>query len=97
MIRHAALFRLKHAKGTPQEKSFLAAIRELKAIPGVGQFELARETSPKNEFDYAVSMVFADQAAYQSYNDHPLHVAFVQGRWILEVAAFMEHDTVALD
>jgi hypothetical protein len=41
-------------------------------------------------------MRFADQAAYSAYNDHPLHQAFVQGRWLPEVADFMEHDTVAL-
>jgi quinol monooxygenase YgiN len=97
MIRHAALFRLKHEKDSTSEASFLAAIRTLKVIPGVGNFELARETSPKNTFDYAVSMVFLDQAAYDAYNTHPQHVAFVEGRWIPEVAAFMEHDTVVLD
>jgi hypothetical protein len=29
MIRHAAIFRLKHAKGSAEEKSFLAAVGEL--------------------------------------------------------------------
>ena len=42
-------------------------------------------------------MTFADPAAYDGYNEHPLHVAFVRDRWAPEVAAFMEHDTVALD
>jgi quinol monooxygenase YgiN len=93
-IRHAALFRLKHAKGSAEEKSFLAALAALEAIPGVKQFEIAREVSPKNDFDYAVSMTFADQAAYDGYNTHPDHVAFVETRWLPEVAAFMEHDTV---
>ena len=41
-------------------------------------------------------MTFADQAAYDGYNNHPSHVSFVQGRWIPEVAAFMEHDTVKM-
>ena len=41
-------------------------------------------------------MQFATQAQYNGYNDHPLHLAFVQSRWIPEVAAFMEHDTVPL-
>jgi hypothetical protein len=59
-------------------------------------FEIARETSPKNDFAFAVSMRFADQAAYDAYNTHPLHVAFVRDRWVPEVAAFMEHDTVAI-
>lgn len=97
MIRHAALFRLKESKGTAGEASFLAALAALRDIPGVQDFQIAREISPKNPFDYAVSMVFADQAAYDGYNTHPLHVAFVQGRWVPEVAEFMEHDTVALN
>jgi len=96
MIRHAAIFRLRHAKGSPEEKSFLAALAKLRDIPGVGSFEIAREVSPKNDFDYAISMVFADQHAYDAYNTHPDHVAFVQTRWLPEVAAFMEHDTVAM-
>lgn len=96
MIRHAAIFKLTHAAGSAQEASFLAALGELAAIPGVGSFEIAREISPKNDFDFAVSMIFTDAAAYEGYNVHPAHVAFVQGRWIPEVASFMEHDTVAL-
>lgn len=97
MIRHAALFRLRHAAGSPEEAGFLAALAGLSAIPGVHAFEVAREVSPKNDYAFAVSMTFADQAAYDAYNSHPLHVAFVQDRWIPEVASFMEHDTVALD
>lgn len=96
MIRHAAIFRLVHPKGSAQEVSFLAALAGLSAIPGVGAFEIAREISPKNDFDFAVSMIFVDAPAYEAYNTHPDHVAFVQSRWIPEVAAFMEHDTVAL-
>lgn len=96
MIRHAALFRLSHATGSDEERSFLAALSALHSIPGVQDFQIAQEISPKNDFAFAVSMTFADAAAYAAYNDHPLHVAFVQGRWIPEVASFMEHDTVAL-
>lgn len=96
MIRHAALFRLKHGEGSPEEARFLAALAGLAAIPGVGAFEIAREVSPKNDFAFAVSMMFADQAAYDAYNSHPAHVAFVQDRWVPEVASFMEHDSVAL-
>ncbi len=96
MIRHAALFRLNHAAGSDAEAGFLSDLAGLKTIPGVEAFEIAREVSPKNEYGFAVSMTFADQAAYDAYNSHPAHVTFVQGRWIPEVAAFMEHDTVAL-
>ncbi|MEO8530670.1 MAG: Dabb family protein, partial [Deltaproteobacteria bacterium] len=86
MIRHSALFHLKHATGSVEETSFLAALAALEAIPGVQSFEIAREVSPKNPYDYAVSMTFADQTAYDAYNTHPNHVAFVETRWIPEVA-----------
>lgn len=68
----------------------------MRPSPGVEDFAIARETSPKNDFTFAVSMRFADQAAYDSYNRHPSHVASVRDNWEPEVAAFMEHDTVAL-
>lgn len=96
MIRHAALFRLNHAPGSAAEADFLTALAGLTAIPGVQDFAISRETSPKNPFAFVVSMTFADQAAYDAYNDHPAHLAFVQGRWLPEVAEFMEHDSVAL-
>lgn len=96
MIRHSALFRLKHADGSAEEADFLGAQRLLADIPGVEDFQLWRETSPKNDFAFAVSMSFAGQAAYDAYNAHPIHTAFVQERWIPEVEDFLEHDAVLL-
>jgi len=96
MIRHSAIFRLKHPVGSAAETSFLKALAALEVIPGVQDFQIWRETSPKNAFAFAVSMNFADQAAYEAYNTHPAHVDFVETRWIPEVADFMEHDTIAL-
>ena len=95
-IRHAAIFRLKHAEGSAEEAAFLVALAGLHSIPGVGDFAIAREVSPKNAFAIAVSMTFADRVAYDYYNDHPTHVDFVNNRWMPEVADFMEHDTVPL-
>ena len=96
MIRHAAIFQLIHKAGSTQEANFLADLAKLSAIPGVGAIEISREISPKNAFNFAVSMIFADAAAYAAYNIHPAHVAFVQTRWIPEVASFLEHDTTPL-
>ncbi len=96
MIRHSALFRLTHAPGSQAEAGFLKALAGLAAIPGVTDFRIWRETSPKNPFAFAVSMDFADQPAYDAYNVHPVHVAFVRDRWVPEVVEFMEHDAVAL-
>ena len=96
MIRHIVPFRLKHAKGSAEEADFLAANRKLADIPGVLDFDLTRQVSPKNSFDFVVSMAFVDQADYQAYNSHAAHVAFVQNRWIPEVVEFLEIDTTAI-
>jgi heme-degrading monooxygenase HmoA len=96
MIRHSAIFPLRHPDGSEAETAFLTALAALKDIPGVQDFHIAREVSPKNPFRFAVAMTFADQAAYDACNLHPAHVAFVRDRWVPEVIEFMEHDTVAL-
>ena len=97
MIRHTAVFRLKHAVGSLAEKDFLKALAKLKSIKGVGKFEVLRQISPKSDFKFGVSMEFADQAAYDGYNFHSDHETFVKERWIPEVAAFTEIGYVALD
>jgi hypothetical protein len=96
MIRHTVVFRLKHSKGSAEEKKFLeTAQRMLSTIPGVQQFERLAQTSQKNQYNFGFSMEFDDQKAYDAYNIHPDHVAFVQNIWIPEVAEFMEIDYVA--
>ena len=92
MIRHTVAFKLKHAAGSESESSFLEAARVLTSIPTVRNFEWLRQVSPKNHFELGFSMEFADQAAYDAYNDHPHHVAFVRDRWQKEVEAFLEID-----
>ena len=52
--------------------------------------------SPKNSFSFGFSMEFADQSAYDAYNTHPIHVAFVRDRWAPEVEDFLELDYVPL-
>ena len=91
-IRHTVVFTLSHAEGSDAEAAFLASAGALVAIPGVEEFELLRETSPKNDYRFGISMEFADRAAYEGYNAHPDHVRFVQERWLVEVADFLEVD-----
>jgi hypothetical protein len=95
-VRHGVVFTLKHAEGSPEEADFLRANAALAAIPGVEAFEIMREVSPKNDYAFSLVMEFADRAAYDAYSAHPDHVAFVQTRWIPEVAAFLGLDSEAL-
>lgn len=92
MIRHTVAFRLRHPAGSDEERAFLEAARALADIPGVQTFEQLRQTSTKNDFTFGFSMEFADQAAYDGYNEHPAHVAFVAQRWAAEVDDFLELD-----
>ncbi len=92
MIVHTVVFRLKHKAGSAEEVAFLKSALVLEKIPGVERFEQYRQISPKNNYTFGLSFEFADDRAYASYNDHPIHVAFVRDRWIPEVAEFMEID-----
>ena len=93
MIRHTVAFRL---RDDANAESFLRAALVLADIPGVTAFEQLNQVSPKNDFRYGFSMEFADQAAYDAYNVHPSHVAFVGERWVPEVADFLEIDYTPL-
>jgi hypothetical protein len=93
-IRHTVVFTLKHPKGSAEEQDFFKALMKLAAIPGVENFECMKQISRKNDFEYGLSMEFANQQAYDKYNNNPEHVAFVQKRWLSEVENFMELDFI---
>jgi hypothetical protein len=96
-IHHTVAFRLRHPSGSPDETAFLDAARALATIPGVEDFRQFRQVSPKSDFTFFFSMRFADAEAYSSYNEHPVHVAFVRNRWEGEVSNFQELDLVSLN
>jgi len=92
MIRHTVVFKLKHAAGSDQEKSFLDAARDLANIPNVEKFECLRQIGKKNIYTFGISMEFSSEENYQSYNTHPEHRNFVKTRWIPKVSDFLEID-----
>ncbi len=94
MIRHSVVFRLHHPAGSADEAAFFDAVDVLPAIPGVQNFQICREVSPKNDYRFGLAMNFADQAAFDAYTVHPDHVAFVENVWLPQVAEFLEIDTV---
>ena len=92
MLRHTVVFKLKHPAGSEPELDFLGAAQKLSEIPKVINFECLRQISEKNDYDFGLSMEFASADDYEFYNQHPLHVEFVQTRWVPEVTDFMEID-----
>ncbi|MBO0985799.1 Gfo/Idh/MocA family oxidoreductase [Rathayibacter sp. SD072] len=95
-LRHTVAFSLVHPGGSAEEAEFLASARRiLTGIPGVEDFTVSRQVSPKSDLAWQFSMVFADRAAFAAYDAHPDHVRFVQERWLSEVADFQELDLEA--
>lgn len=91
-IRHSVIFKLKHPKGSLEERDFFNAAKKLAAIPGVEKFECLKQVSEKNKFEFGISMEFASQQLYDQYSNHPEHTAFVQQWWMKEVEDFVEID-----
>jgi hypothetical protein len=92
-VQHMVIFDLKHQKGSAEAEKFLADGRKiLSNIPVVQNFQAFNQVSLKNDYTYGFSMVFKDQQAYSTYNNHPDHVAFVENRWKKEVTRFLEID-----
>jgi heme-degrading monooxygenase HmoA len=91
-MEHTVTFRLKHPAGSPAEADFLAEAEELAGIPGVQDFRIRRQVSPKNSHAFGISIHFENEVDFQTYSNHPLHDAFVQEHWIPEVEDFQEAD-----
>ena len=67
MIIHTVSFALVHAPGSQEESDFLStATAALADIPGVQDFTVHRQVSPKSPHTFRFSMVFADQETYDA-------------------------------
>lgn len=97
MITHTVVFRMKHAKGSEAEASFIKAAQALAKITGVQELSVMKQTFAKSPYSHLLTMKFANQAAYDGYMDHPDHVSFTRDRWDKEVAAFMILDYEPLE
>lgn len=92
MIRHFVILKLKNTISVEEKLAFFDAVDKLKDIPDVKRFEVMNQISSKNKFEYGISMEFVTQEQYDTYTNHPLHVAFVQNFWIPNVEDFLEID-----
>jgi hypothetical protein len=97
MITHTVAFRLKHPRGSNEESDFLRDALVLADIPGVQDFCRLLQVGAKAGYDFGFSMRFADRDAFEAYDRHPVHAAFVAERWLPEVSTFVELDYVSLD
>jgi len=97
MIQHTVVFRLKHPRDSDEEQDFLDRARALGRLPGVQAFRVLNQVGRKNDYDFALSMHFASQAAYDAYDAHPEHQRFVHEVWLPRVETFLELDYTERD
>jgi heme-degrading monooxygenase HmoA len=96
MVRHTVIFTFKKGADSDSQKEFFIAAQKLSAIPGVKKFELLKQTSKKNKFDFGISMEFDDYSQYDQYNNHKDHLLFIQQYWLKDVDDFLETDYALL-
>lgn len=92
MIRHSVILNLKEDISLEEIQAFFDAVETLRAIPDVQKFEVLKQTSIKNKYEYGISMEFDNQLQYDNYSDHAVHQAFIQNFWINFVVDFLEID-----
>ena len=55
MIRHSVILTLKSSLSPEDKTQYFDAVNELKQIPGVQKFEVLKQTSAKNPFEFGIS------------------------------------------
>ncbi|MDR1557526.1 MAG: Dabb family protein [Tannerellaceae bacterium] len=92
-VLHTVIFDLTHPIGSAGAGKFLTdGYAILTNIPGVHDFQVFRQCSPKNDYQYGFSMRFESQADFEAYTADPNHTRFVSERWDTEVTRFQESD-----
>ena len=91
-IKHMVIFNLKDNSPSHADKFFEDSRKILSNIPGVADFEIFKQVSKKNDYQYGFSMFFANEDAYKAYNEHVDHIEYVKNIWLKDVETFMEID-----
>lgn len=84
------------APGSLEERAFLDEAAEFAAIPEVTEFGIRRQTSPKLDRTFGISMRFGSHADYEAYSALPDHLSLLEKRWFTEVASFQKADFESL-
>lgn len=83
-LMHVVHFWLDPELSVGDREAFLAGVRGLSEIPTVRELYVGKPAATPsrgvvdNSFDYALVVWFDDVAGHDVYQDHPIHVAFVE-------------------
>ena len=83
MFIHAVYFWLHHPESQVDHDALRAGLESLKAIKEVSVAYIGTPAETRrpvidHTYDFALTLVFADKAAHDIYQEHPVHLAFVE-------------------
>ena len=84
LLVHHVFFWLKQSGSSSDRAKLVEGLQTLKAIPTILQFHIGYPASTEkravvdNSWDVSALMFFTDLAAQQTYQDHPIHQAFIK-------------------
>jgi hypothetical protein len=84
MLTHTVFFWLREDAGAGDRAALEAGLRSLLPIPGALRAVIGRPAATAarpvvdHSYDFALELDFADVAAHDAYQQHPVHVAFVE-------------------
>ncbi len=83
MLIHSVFFWLDRSLSTERRDRFLAGVNSLAAVPGIQLFHVGTPAATGNRpvvertYDVGLTTGFANLAAHDAYQVHPLHHAFL--------------------
>ncbi|QRR03211.1 Dabb family protein [Dyadobacter sandarakinus] len=83
MFVHNVFFWLKEKDNQEAKSALLAGIKSLEAIESIDKAYIGEPAGTRRpvidaSYDFAEVLVFADEAAHDEYQVHPLHTKFVE-------------------
>lgn len=83
MFVHNVFFWLKEKDNEEAKKALYAGIKSLEAIESIESVYIGTPASTRRPvidatYDFAEVLIFADEAAHDAYQIHPLHTKFVE-------------------
>lgn len=84
MLVHTVLFHLKPNLASADRDAFQAGLESLREIPTLKAYYVGRPApvTPRPvidaSYDYALTAVFEDVAAHDVYQQHPVHLRFIE-------------------
>jgi Stress responsive A/B Barrel Domain len=82
MFSHVVIFWTDPAQPNAADELIAGAVKYLKPVPGVTQFHIGKMVGSdrpvvEQSYQVALNTVFADKAAQDAYQVHPLHLDFI--------------------